>query len=96
MLTTDTQPTTMGYSIGYMFTKRPYIVAPSPPGTKKPQPCPIDRYFHNLKRGHYGHNINTFSLSPMTVKVQKKIIYNVHVIHVHYMAILTLAKGLIP
>lgn len=94
MLTTDTQPTTMGYSIGYMSIKWPYLVAPFPPRTKKHQPCSIDSYFHNLKRGHYGHNINTFRLSPTTVK--KKIIYNVHEIHFHYMAMLTLAKGLLP
>lgn len=42
-------------------------------------PCPMSSEFHNLKRGHYWHNNNAFSLLLTTVKVQKKILH--HVIH---------------
>lgn len=47
-----------------------------------------------LRRGHYGHNYNAFSLSPTTIKLQKKMLYNF--IQFHFVAILYLAKDLSP
>lgn len=46
----------------------------------------------NLRKGHFEHINNTFSLSPTAVKVQKKILLNS--IHSQYVAILTLPNAL--
>lgn len=46
----------------------------------------------NLRKGHYVHINNTFSLSPTAVEVQQKILLNS--IHSQYVAILALPNAL--
>lgn len=36
--------------------------------------CPMGKEFHHLRRGHNEHDNNAFSLFPITVKVQMKIL----------------------
>lgn len=61
---------------------------------KTPQHLPHGQWtsqFKNSATAHYEHINNTFSLSPTTVKVQKKVSYNL--VHFLYLAILSLATG---
>lgn len=51
--------------------------------------------FHYLKRRNYEHHNNAFSLTPKTVNVQKKYVYNIWII-VTMLPYLPYPKGLNP
>lgn len=66
----DTRPTAIGYQSEASDLNEIHVHYMCPP----PTPPSMGSECHNLGRRHVGINNNTFTLSPTTVKVQRKIL----------------------